>query len=232
VTRLAESVAVAAGGAVVGAAVGWPIGLTVPLAGIAAGNGAISGWRGVYEWNRSRGVVAFLLDSSWGLITTAAGLASHGLGYIRREPRYSPELSVRQNRHVYERGFQPRKGFATTLGNVVAGAGDMTSARRRRLVTDHEDVHVWQARYFGPLYPVAYLLWMAGGAVVAPFIWVKRRRRDRLGRMVESCSYYCNPFEWWAYSRDDNWPPSKLAEGFGWPRPLFRPFAQTRAGRR
>ena len=118
-TRLAESVAVAAGGAAIGAVVGAPIGLPIPFAAVAAGNGAISGWRGIYEWNRPRGVVAFVLDSSWALITTAAGLVSHVLGEMRGRPGYSAELSRRQNRHVYERGFQPRKGFATTLGNVV-----------------------------------------------------------------------------------------------------------------
>ena len=51
-------------------------------------------------------------------------------------------LSRRSNRMVFRRGFVPRRGFAITIGNVVSGAGDTSLPRRRRLVTDHEDVHV------------------------------------------------------------------------------------------
>ena len=44
--------------------------------------------------------------------------------------------------------------------------------------------------------------------------------------MVESCAYYLNPFEWWAYSRDDHWPPKGLLAGIGWKRPAVRPFSR------
>ena len=96
-----------------------------------------------------------------------------------------------------------------------------TSARRQRLVTDHEDVHVWQGRWFGPLYPLLYGGWMVAGG---------RRRRRRLGRragatsrsakVVETCAYYLNPFEWWAYSRDGHWPPAHKVAGLGWRTPV------------
>ena len=83
---------------------------------------------------------------------------------------YVAELSERCDRHVYAAGLRVRPGFMLTIGNVVNGAGAdvRTSPWRRRLVTDHEDVHVWQARWFGPLYPVVYLVWtVAGGAAGA-----------------------------------------------------------------
>jgi len=41
--------------------------------------------------------------------------------------------------------------------------------------------------------------------------------------VVESCAYYINPFEWWAYSRANHWPPSGKVAGLGWRRPAVRP---------
>ena len=137
-------------------------------------------------------------------------------------------MSFRQNRHVHGRGFQPRKGFATTLGNVINGAGDTGRARRAKLVTDHEDVHVWQARWFGPAFPVLYIGWMVGGALAGAIVWVVARRGETFGRVVESCAYYLNPFEYWAYSRDDHWPPRQLIAGLGPARPAVRSFAGRR----
>ena len=51
------------------------------------------------------------------------------------------------------------------------------------------------------------------------------RTRMRVARLVESFAYYLNPFEWWAYSRDDHWPPSGKLDGVGWRRPIVRSFA-------
>ena len=147
---------------------------------------------------------------------------------LRGDAGYSPELSERKNRHVYGRGFQPRKGFAITLGNVVNGAGDVTRARRAKLVTDHEDVHVWQARLFGPTYPVLYLAWMVGRGADGVLVWATRRRDQPLAKVVESCAYYLNPFEWWAYSRDGHWPPHGKVDKLGWKRPAVRSFASFR----
>jgi hypothetical protein len=231
-TQLAEAGAIAAAGALLGTAAGSLVGLAAPAAIVAGLNGAISGWRGVYRWNSLEGVAAFVLDSSWALTTTAAGLASHAIGATRRQPRYSAALSNRQNRHVYEHGFQPRKGFAITLGNVISGAGDLSRSRRARLVTDHENVHVWQARGFGPLYPVLYAGWMTGGATIGTLLSVTKKRDEPFRQVVESCAYYLNPFEWWAYSRDDNWPPPGLLNKLGWTQPVVRSFTSLRRSAR
>lgn len=210
-----------------GAAVGGVrVGL---LAGSVGGvNGAISGWRQVYDWRSVKGVAALTLDSTWALGTTLSGVVAHAVGAVRGRPGYSDGLSRRQNRHVYARGFQPRARFATTFGNVVNGAGDLANPRRARLVTDHEDVHVWQARGFGPLYPVLYVGWVVGGAVGGALLWATRRRDEPFLRIVESCAYYLNPFEYWAYSRDDHWPPRGLAGALGPRRPAVRSFASFR----
>lgn len=204
------------------------VGVPAAAASVAGANGAISGWRRVYDWSCSTGPVAFTLDSTWALPMTAAGLFANAVGLVQRDAGYVPELSTRQNRHVYRRGFMPRKGFATTLGNVIGGAGDVDKPRRWRLVTDHEDVHCWQARWLGPLYPIAYVGWTVFGGAVGIVIWVVRRRDEGFAKVVESSAYYLNPLEWWAYSRDDHWPPSGLVAGFGWKRPCCRPLAEVR----
>lgn len=227
-----EAVGAGAAGAALGGAAGSLVGLAVPVAAVAGLNGAISGWRGTYDWRAPSGLLAFSLDSTWASATTFAGLVAHVAGAVRGRAGYCEQLSRRRNRHVYARGLQPRRGFAMTLGNVVSGAGDPTHPRRVKLVTDHEDVHVWQARWFGPAYPVLYAGWMAGGAVTGAAVWATRRRDERVIKVVESCAYYLNPFEWWAYSRDDHWPPHGLVEHLGWRRPAVRSFASVGRTRR
>lgn len=219
---LAEAAAVAALGCAFGAAVGRPFGLSVPFGIVGGVNGGISGWRGTYDWGCSNGPVAFTLDSTWALPMTAAGLFSHAVAAVTKRSGYAATLSRRQNRHVYQRGFMPRRGFAITVGNVVSGAGDTSLTRRQRLVTEHEDIHIWQARWFGPAYPVLYVGWMVGGGAIGAVVWVLHRRNERLTKVVESCAYYINPFEWWAYSRAGHWPPSAKSPGLGWRRPIVR----------
>lgn len=229
--KAGEAAAAALAGAALGGltAVVLPAAVAIPIAAVAGLNGAVSGWRGVYDWRSHRGVTAFVLDSTWASATTLAGLAAHTVAALQREAGYAPELSRRRNRHVYAGGLRLRKGFAMTLGNVVNGAGDVSKPRRAKLITDHEDVHVWQARWWGPIYPAVYASWMAGGAVTGLVVWATRRRHQPIGKVVETCAYYNNPFEWWAYSRDDHWPPSgKLAE-LGWKKPCVQPFTATRA---
>jgi hypothetical protein len=220
---LIEAAAVGVAGAALGVVVGSPLGLAVPFGAIGAANGAITGWRRVYDWGCSSGPIAFVLDSTWALPMTGAALASQVLGVVRGAPGYDESLSRRANRMVFRRGFVPRSGFAITIGNVVSGAGDTSLPRRRKLVTDHEDVHVWQARWFGPFYPLLYAGWMVVGGAAGIVVWVTRRRGESLARVVESCAYYLNPFEWWAYSRDDHWPPSGKVRGLGWRTPIVRP---------
>jgi hypothetical protein len=215
---------------VLGAAVGWPLGLSVPLGLVAAANGAASGWRRVYDWRSPKGVTAAVLDSTWALPMTAAALFANAVGAVTRGG-YVDDLSRRSNRHVYERGFMPRKGFAITLGNVISGAADCSKPRRRRLITDHEDVHVWQARWLGPLYPVVYVGWMITAGAVGSVAWAARHRDQPIGKVVETYGYYLNPLEWWAYSRDDHWPPGGKVVGIGWKRPAVKPFSSTRPDR-
>ncbi|MDA3028562.1 MAG: hypothetical protein O2925_07150, partial [Actinomycetota bacterium] len=84
IRRLVEAGVVGAGGALVGSAAGSLIGLGVPATVVAGANGVVSGWRGVYDWRCSTGVIAALLDSSWALLTTAGSLGSHAIALVTR----------------------------------------------------------------------------------------------------------------------------------------------------
>jgi hypothetical protein len=230
VASIGEAVATAVLGAVLGGAVGLAVDSSVGIGlGVVAGmNGAISGWHGIYDWRSGKGSLAFVLDSTWGGLTTAAGLAAHAIAAVRRDSGYERALSHRHNRHVYASGFQLRRGFALTVGNVVSGAGDTSVPRRSKLVTDHEDVHVWQERWLGPIYPTLLAVWWGGAVIVGTITWMVRKRAVGLGKVIEGYGYYCNPLEWWAYSRDDHWPPSGKVPELGWKKPCVQPFTAKR----
>lgn len=232
--RVTEAIVVGGLGATLGGVAGAPIGLVVPGAVIGGANGAISGARQTYSWGSSPretavGVLAFTLDSTWAQLTTTAGLFAEGVAWIRRDRTYAASLSRRQNRRVWGKGFQIRRGFATTFGNVICGAGDIERPGRATLITDHENVHVWQCRWFGPFFPVFYFTWMAGGAVIGSLAWLSGRRKCGFRGTVESYSYYLNPMEVWAYSRDGNWPPSSMGAKLGPKAPVVMPFSAKRA---
>ena len=185
-------------------------------------NGAIAGWRGIYRWRSAAGVVAFVLDSTWALITTAGALVVHAVATVQRVPgNYVASLSDRRDRHVYAKGFTLRRGFLTTVGNVVSGAGLTKSPlRRARVIDRHEHVHVWQARWFGPLYPLLYGAWTVLGAAFGVVAWGARGRDEQLWNVVDTTAYYSNPFEWWAYSREGRWPPPAANADLTWRRPI------------
>ena len=229
----AEAVVVGAVAAALGGVV-WgvlhPL-LGVVMAAVAGVNGVICGWRQVYPWHRWSGLVAFVLDSTWATVPVAGGLLAHLVAARSRTGRYEPSLSHRLGHHVYRGGLHLKKGFALTVGNVISSAGDVSRPRRRKLITDHEAVHVWQARWFGLCYLPLYGLWAGVGALGGVVLWLRRGRDEPLGMMIESCSYYTNPFEWWAYSRDDLWPPPGLVTGVGWRNAAVRPLADVRVRR-
>lgn len=219
----------AAAGAVLGGLALRPLGRKASACGVAVAgaNGALAGARGVYDWRRPPGVVAFVLDSTWAVITTGASLGVHGFQLSRPDRgNYRADLSERQGRHVYEGGLALKRGFAMAIGPAITNAGgrrglDPSTARgrrRRRFVRDHEGLHVWQQRWFGPLFPAVYAIWMAGGAAVGTFVWL-RNRGEGWYHLVETAAYYDNPFEYWAYRNDNHWRPSGAHPLLAWREP-------------
>lgn len=223
--RVAVTVGLGIAGGTLAGAVGRRLGAPWTCAVVGAANGVLAGWHRIHDLRRPRALLAFVLDSTWSLPSTAGSLVSHAIAWSRVDRgRRSHRLSVHRDRHVYATGLSLRRGYALTVGNVVSGAGDVDgderpSARRRALVDRHEDLHVWQARWLGPIYLVAYASWMVVGAAVGTARWL-RSRRNSLFAEVEAAAYVANPFEWWAYSRDGNWPPRGALVERVWQRPL------------
>ena len=198
-------------------------GFVIAAGAVGAVSGLVAGVHRIYDWRTARGRAAFVLDHTWALATTATGVLGVAVNRAMGEIAPDVELSERRNRLVHRRGFVLRRGFAVTFGYVVNGAagtnGDLTPSRRN-LVDRHEDVHVWQARVFGPVYAAVYSLWAITGTVTGFVSWLANRERATLAQFVDAHAYYRNPFEWHAYSRDGNWPPRSANPELVWDRPF------------
>ncbi len=215
-----EAVVVGAAGAIVGALVGTPFGtiVTVIFAVIAGVNGAFAGYRQIYHWRTWQGNVAFFLDSTWGMVGTVKGDLVNIANLFWPGAEYRTDCSRRQNRHVYFGGAAIRRGYAWTQGNVISNADSGRGLTRPLFLTRHEGLHIWQSRMFGPVFQGGYALWMALGGLAGAIAWLFNRDQD-FYNMVETGAYYDNPFEYWAYVNDHNWPHSSANPKFRWPKP-------------
>lgn len=223
-----ETFAMGAAGALLGGMTGRIVGFPILGTAIGALSGAISGARRMYDWKSPRGIGAFVLDHTWALATTSAAVVAAGVN-AATGAQVDESLTTRQNRITFDRGLVLRSGFAVTFGYVVNGAADRDGTigeRRRKLVTHHEDQHVWQARMFGPIYPVVYAGWFAIGSIVATAKWLTHGRATKLSDEIDATAYYRNPFEWHAYTCDDNWPPHGVDATKVWAKP-FRGFLKS-----
>lgn len=193
-------------GAVTGFLVGGPVGLIVGGA-MGGMNGLISGMHGIYDWGSWKGWMAFLSDSTWGLAGTTLGNTVHIINVFWPDSNYRHDLSHRQNRHVYEGGVRLKNDYAFTLGNVISNAGRGGKGVNMEFIAQHEELHIWQSRIFGPLFQGTYVAWGVGGLIVGTIVWLTDTDED-WGSLVETAAYFDNPFEYWAYKNNDNWPPS------------------------
>lgn len=168
---------------------------------IAAIAGAIGGvysavafGRGIYTLGFFS-ILGYALDMSWSLLNTAASLlvwlpACLVAGGNFVEP---DENSRRSGTFVYS--DNPRGGgyAATTVGTVIAGGW-----------SSHEEMHVWQARIFGPLYMPVYL--------TSLLLNLLFRLCTGKTEGIVMQAYYRVCFEDWAYSagsssgQDIKWP--------------------------
>jgi RHS repeat-associated protein len=199
-----------------GAWLGWTIG--GPVGAVMGGmNGLVSGIHGIYDWSSVDGWFAFLSDSTWGLIGTSLGNVVHLINLFYDDANYREDLSRRQNRHVYEGGFALKSNFAFTQGNVIsnAGLGQGAAGISASFLADHEELHIWQSRFFGPVFQATYIVWAVGGFLVATVVWFTDTS-ENWGSLVETAAYYDNPFETWAYKNDSFWPPTSANPKLTW----------------
>jgi hypothetical protein len=229
--RLLEAVLATAAGFVLGYGTGQILGqwfdafngLALVMGIVAGVNGGFAGYRQIYSWATPGGWAAFVLDSTWALISTTLGVVVNVYNSIRPETGFGPEFSVRQNRHVFLGGFALKRGFANTQGNVISnaslGRGDPLG-NHRNLIERHEGLHVWQQRWFGPIHPAVYVVWGVLGAIVGTVFGFSSRKRRvkgvRIGRLVETAAYYDNPFEYWAYKNDGRWHRNSAQRVLKW----------------
>jgi hypothetical protein len=216
------AVAAAGAGALGILIAGLPLGIA---AAVSAGiNGGYGGYRGVYAWRSPKGWFAYVSDSTWGLLGTTLGNILNVANSFISNADYRPDFSQRQNRHVFERGACMKRGFAFTHGCVISNAatGRETLVEERRSFIDrHEDLHIWQNRIFGPLYQTVYVVWFLLGAIVGLTTWIIKREPPKLRRLVETAAYYDNPFEYWAYKRDEHWEDNSADPLLKWRRPAW-----------
>ncbi|WP_447759882.1 toxin TcdB middle/N-terminal domain-containing protein [Sphingopyxis panaciterrae] len=182
----------AALGAATGFLVGGPAGAI--FGGIMGGiNGLYTGARGIYDWGGGTGFIAFLADSTWGLLGTSLGNLSNIYNSIAAPGSYLGKYSERQNRQVYDRGFSIDGKAAFTAGNVISNM----RGRSGTDLLDHETLHITQSRIFGPIYQITYVAWLVVGAIVgliaSPFV------DQSVGQSIRDMAYSNNPWERWGY---------------------------------
>lgn len=131
--------------------------------------GALHGgcaWRTRLYPRGRRGLVLGVIDATWSLPNTVAG-AAFLLYALARGNEVDRAFSRRRGTIGLRDGVI--KGFATTVGPVQAGVA--------MGVDDHEAVHVFQARLFGPFYlPLVLVNWVV--ATVLPY-WLLYHDRER-----------------------------------------------------
>lgn len=168
---------------------------------------------GIYDFRDWRGWASLALDYTWGLPGTVLGYGLHLVNSVTPGAVYDANLSRLVGWHVYHGGVG-LPGFATTLGNVSTHVG--TSPMAMDVLLNHEQVHVWQSRIFGPVFQGTYVGWMVGGSVVGTAYWVLHPN-ENLYSLIETAAYYDNPWEVWAYAYDHSWPPAKANPALLWP---------------
>jgi hypothetical protein len=135
-------------------------------------------------------ILGYLLDMTWSLLNTLAGfLVWIPAAKISGADFITPDdNSRRSGTFVYNKN--PRGGGydATTIGTVIAG--DPTGVSSGGWCS-HEETHVWQARFYGPVYMLAYIL-----ALLLNMLF--RLFTGRFENFSQE-AYHRIPFEDWAY---------------------------------
>ncbi len=137
------------------------------------------------------GLWRLIIDATWSSLNTWGGAVYYGVHRIFGNT-HEPEKSAGRGSIWLTKGVVPK--YATTIGPVKAGSHDR--------VDFHEEIHVFQARLFGPFYmPLVVLNYIVG--TIVPY-WLLFRDKERYP-ITGFVSYFENgvyPHVWnelWAY---------------------------------
>jgi hypothetical protein len=167
VAGIVLGIVVTATGAIVGFLIGGPIGAGI-LGAISLGF-AIPFGLAVAEgkpYQGALGVWRCFLDATWSCLNTWAGAIYYGVHRIFGNT-HEAARSAGTGSIWLTKGVSP--AYATTIGTVKAGSSPS--------IDRHEEIHILQARLFGPLYlPLVGLNYVI--ATIIPY-WLLFRDKNR-----------------------------------------------------
>jgi hypothetical protein len=136
-----------------------------------------------------RGAWCCAVDATWSSLNTWAGALYFGAHRLAGNSHLAAKSAGRGSLWL-ERGVVPK--YATTIGPVKAGSNDR--------IDRHEEVHVFQARIFGPLYlPLVGINYVV--ATVLPY-WLLFEDRKPIRGFASYFEDGVYPHVWnelWAY---------------------------------
>lgn len=191
VAGVVQGVAVTVFGVLVGLLLGGDVGAIV--GGVLLGLFALPYGKAVTEGQMyasdALGIWRFFLDATWSVPNTAAGALYYG---VHRMTGNTHDLAKTHHSGAIwlVRGVVPR--YATTIGAVKAGSNER--------IDDHEMIHVFQARLFGPVYLIGVGLNYVIATILPYWLLFKHRRKiTGFGSYFEDGVYPNVWNELWAY---------------------------------
>jgi hypothetical protein len=189
---------------------------------VGAGAGFFDGFRRTHNWT-GLGVVTFLADMTWGLPLTVHALALHLINTIFSTAADEPRRGATR----YLGGFRIKGTFAFTQGSVLSNLKVLPGDS----LYEHEQVHVFQNRLFGPLFWMTYFGWLILFGFIGSIVWLIRRNAvNAWGTPYASAipmwwGYFNNPWELWAYTKNPdgrlwNLPNQQPVMALDWPLPF------------
>jgi len=171
---------------------------------VGAFTGMMDGLWQTHQW-AGVGVVAYVLDETWGLPGTTQGDLVHLVNFTWGNHVVG---ETRTDAHRYKSGFAVKAGFAFTQGAVMSS----NTSPQGSALFNHENTHVWQNRAFGPFFTLTYLAWLI--VFLVPGLIYGLASGAGAGAGINAFSYFSNAWEAWAYSVQGQ-SRSALAPGTG-----------------
>lgn len=162
------------------------IGLLTIATVVGAFTGFMDGGRQIH---RASGLFPFPLDVTWGLSGTCNGAFLHCYNLIDTTYQDS-EHGPRDDTHQYEKGFAFEENPVFTQGSV------MSNYQAKERMFSHELLHAYQNRFWGPLYTLSAVMWMATALLPGLLVGLVVGAG---GDGVRLWSYENNPHETLAY---------------------------------